>query len=433
MINLFDLKIDTQLFDKFIFHNGRPECMNVKLFNDLINYEEHIDYDDGKIHIWYVRNDDGLPDFIYNNDEEKIRKVLPKNIIEDINQGKLKLLFGTDSEWEYDGFWMEVFKYVKEVGIKKDKINLMTSNFKTSLTEYNTHSFKFSSISDIRFDLGLFWKDMYGDFFPYTDDFLNQLITHDKSKKFICMNAHYNEHRHYVVYKLLEKKLFDLGHVSFTLGQGANYVEHSKDRMIMEWNRMIESGDFEIGNYDLSINMLDKLPFFIKEFGLENPKDFWKEEMKIKNPILKEITPSIRPWMIRDIDLIKDTYFCLGVETQVNSDEGNFGNFSEKVMIGWITQPTIIVGTAGIISHLKGLGFESYSEMFDESYDDILDTDRRLTKVMNEVERICKLNEDDLKSIYKDLLPKVVHNQQKIFEYDTITDWSNLLESLNED
>ena len=59
MINLFDLKIDTQLFDKFIFHNGRPECMNVKLFNDLINYKEHIDYDDGKIHIWYVRNDDG--------------------------------------------------------------------------------------------------------------------------------------------------------------------------------------------------------------------------------------------------------------------------------------------------------------------------------------------------------------------------------------
>ena len=134
-----------------------------------------------------------------------------------------------------------------------------------------------------------------------------------------------------------------------------------------------------------------------------------------------------------NIDLIKDTYFCVGVETQVNSDEGNFGNFSEKVMIGWITQPTIIVGTAGIISHLKSLGFESYSEMFDESYDDILDTDKRLNKVMSEVERICKLNEDDLKSIYKDLLPKVVHNQQKIFEYETITDWSNLLESLNED
>ena len=91
MINLFDLKIDTQLFDKFIFHNGPPECMNVKLFNDLINYKEHIDYDDGKIHIWYVCNDDGLPDFIYNNDEEKIRKVFPKNIIEDVNKGRLKL------------------------------------------------------------------------------------------------------------------------------------------------------------------------------------------------------------------------------------------------------------------------------------------------------------------------------------------------------
>ena len=96
MINLFDLKIDTQLFDKFIFHNGQPECMNVKLFNELINYQEHIDYDDGKIHIWYVRNDDGLPDFIYNNDEEKIKKVLP-NLLPELNYDDLEVSSGTDA------------------------------------------------------------------------------------------------------------------------------------------------------------------------------------------------------------------------------------------------------------------------------------------------------------------------------------------------
>ena len=79
--------------------------------------------------------------------------------------------------------------------------------------------------------------------------------------------------------------------------------------------------------------MLDDLPMFVKEFGLKNPKDFWNHNMKIQNPILKEITPSIRPWMVRDIKLIEDSYFCIGVETQVNSDNGNFGNFSEKVMI----------------------------------------------------------------------------------------------------
>ena len=35
MINLFDLKIDTQLFDKFIFHNGRPEFNECKIIQRL--------------------------------------------------------------------------------------------------------------------------------------------------------------------------------------------------------------------------------------------------------------------------------------------------------------------------------------------------------------------------------------------------------------
>jgi DNA-binding MurR/RpiR family transcriptional regulator len=101
-------------------------------------------------------------------------------------------------------------------------------------------------------------------------------------------------------------------------------------------------------------------------------------------------------------------------------------------MIGLITQPTIIVGTSGIVKYLKSLGFETFPELFDESYDDIVETNKRLVKVMNEVERVCKIPESALKDIYKDLLSKVVHNQNKIFEYDTITDWYNLLESITD-
>ena len=106
-------------------------------------------------------------------------------------------------------------------------------------------------------------------------------------------------------------------------------------------------------------------------------------------------------------------------------------NFSEKVMLGWILQPTIIVGTSGIIKHLKSLGFESYDELFDESYDDVVKTDKRLVKVMNEVERVCKMPENELKSIYSDLLPKVIHNQHKIFEYSVLEDWKNILTELS--
>ena len=431
---LLTTNIDRSYFKKFLFHNCKPECMNVKLFNDQILFNEDRTYSfpDDKVNVWYVRNDQGCVDYIYNNDDKLIKRAIPNKLVDKFNSGEVILLFGTDSEWEYDQFWIEIFKYAESIGIRKDRINLMTSNFKTSLTEYNTHFFKFSSISDIKFDLGLVWLEKYGDIFPYTDEYIEHLLSVEKTRRYICMNAHYNEHRHFVVYKLFEKQLQDLGHLSFTLGQGINYVDHSKKRMIMEWDRMIEEKDFDIKDYNLSIKMLDDLPMFVKEFGLKNPKDFWNHNMKIQNPILKEITPSIRPWMVRDIKLIEDSYFCIGVETQVNSDNGNFGNFSEKVMIGLITQPTIIVGTSGIVTYLRDLGFETFPELFDESYDDIVETNKRLVKVMNEVEGVCNLPESALKDIYKDLLPKVVHNQNKIFEYDTITDWYNLLESITD-
>jgi hypothetical protein len=135
--------------------------------------------------------------------------------------------------------------------------------------------------------------------------------------------------------------------------------------------------------------------------------------------------------MVRDFDLVKDTYFCISTETLRESDNGNMCNFSEKVMLGWILQPTIIVGTFGVVKHLKSLGFESYDELFDESYDDIVETPKRLVNVMNEVERVCKMPEDELKSIYSDLLPKVIHNQHKIFEYSVIEDWKNILTELS--
>ena len=83
-----------------------------------------------------------------------------------------------------------------------------------------------------------------------------------------------------------------------------------------------------------------------------------------------------------------------------------------------MTQPTIVIGTAFTIEHLKGLGFESFPELFDESYDTIIPNADRLIKTYNEIERVCKMPEKELKAIYNDLLFKVRHNQDTLFKHD---------------
>ena len=64
---------------------------------------------------------------------------------------------------------------------------------------------------------------------------------------------------------------------------------------------------------------------------------------------------------------------------------------------------------------------------FDESYDKIIDTDKRLVKVMNEVERICSLKKSTLDSMYKESIEVVKFNQQKIFEFDIFQDYFKFL------
>ena len=440
MIN-FDF--DLGFLDKFLFHNCRPQVYNIAYLNDAFNFYEKSDFDnenrelnfDDKINVWYVRDDKGCNDYVYNDNLESIQRAFPKEIVPKINNNKILLILSTDvAEWQYDDFWRKVIDYCESIGIDKSKINIMNSNVSTSIS--NSYTFTMSGLAPT-YDLGITLLDKYPDKFPYNTEVVKYLRTNNKQKRYNCLNAHYSEHRHYIVYKLFEEKLNDMGYISFTLGQGLNHVEHPKERMIFEWNRFIDplllkSSGMKIKNYQDSVDFVNKLPIFVKEFDNDEPRKFWDKVYQLTNEEYRKYMPYIRPWMLRDLNLVDDTYFCISTETLRDSDNGNMCHFAGAVMLGWVLQPTIIVGTSGIIKHLKSLGFESYDELFDESYDEIVETDKRLLKVWKEVERVCRMPEDKLKSIYNDLLPKVIHNQNKIFEYSVIEDWKNILTKIGD-
>ena len=91
-----------------------------------------------------------------------------------------------------------------------------------------------------------------------------------------------------------------------------------------------------------------------------------------------------------------------------------------------ISQPFIVVGNYGILEYLKGNGFETYSEIFDESYDLIEDHNERVTFIINEVKRLCEMDTNELQKIYKSVLWKIEHNRNVIMNWKT----DELLEDL---
>ena len=73
--------------------------------------------------------------------------------------------------------------------------------------------------------------------------------------------------------------------------------------------------------------------------------------------------------------------------------------------------PFMVHSSAGALRLLQQMGFETFPEIFDESYDDIESPQLRFEHILREIQRICDLSLDDLQNLYRKLIPKLKHNQ----------------------
>jgi hypothetical protein len=88
----------------------------------------------------------------------------------------------------------------------------------------------------------------------------------------------------------------------------------------------------------------------------------------------------------------------------------------DKCIIG--LQPFIIVGTTFYLKTIKELGFKTFSNWWDESYDEIKDQNDRRRKIIEIITNIStKYSDDDLKIIYKEMEPTLHHNFKLMESY----------------
>ena len=174
---LLESKVDEKYFDQYLIHNTPPEHFigipnRVQFFYKNLNFYEPSYYEnenvefyfpENKINIWYVRNDI-CSDYVYGNKKESIKRNIPKEIVDYINNDKIIFILSTGTESDCDHFWTKIFDYCESIGINKDKIYLITSNYLTRLP--NSYSFNFSGHCYGKYDSGVSWLDKYPDEFP---------------------------------------------------------------------------------------------------------------------------------------------------------------------------------------------------------------------------------------------------------------------------
>lgn len=74
--------------------------------------------------------------------------------------------------------------------------------------------------------------------------------------------------------------------------------------------------------------------------------------------------------------------------------------------------PFIIVGTPFFLKRLRKLGFKTFGKFWDESYDDIEDTEGRLKAIFKVVETISHYKHSKLAELYHKMIPILKHNQE---------------------
>ena len=80
----------------------------------------------------------------------------------------------------------------------------------------------------------------------------------------------------------------------------------------------------------------------------------------------------------------------------------------------FIEHPFVLLSHAGSLSELRSRGFKTFSDFWDESYDDCTSDIQRLTKVQELAKHLCAKSNSEWDDIYKDLAPILKHNRELV-------------------
>lgn len=159
--------------------------------------------------------------------------------------------------------------------------------------------------------------------------------------------------------------------------------------------------------------------------------NFVKGEFDPYTPILTEYDHNVSQTL--PIEMYNNCYFNLVVETDMDWQDSFF--ITEKTMKAIITGiPFVLATTPFFLKNLQSLGFRTYNTLWDESYDNETDFDKRVCKI---VKLLNELGSFDWQSHRTQLQKIADHNLRNLLNSDMILNdffekFEHTIEKINE-
>ena len=109
--------------------------------------------------------------------------------------------------------------------------------------------------------------------------------------------------------------------------------------------------------------------------------------------------------------MYNETSISLIAETHYKNDEIFFPTEKTYRAIANL-HPFVIASTPKFLNNLRKKGYETFNTIFDESYDDELDDNLRLTKIVNSLNNSIKIPYDKYKEICEHNKSVLISNAQ---------------------
>jgi len=274
-------------------------------------------------------------------------------------------------------------------------------------------------------------KYLFGDKIPYTDEYFKFLGEHKKSKKYMALCSTLHIHRKFSLNEIFRRNILDMGYVSAYFGNKDEIEDHNDMKNVEEMNKEYNDENTPSWWYPHSFVFEEwkKLPLVLDMVQHKQPTDDFVEmsdstarfvnlkefdESEIKAS-LDGVWPILEDKKAIPHKYFENSYFSFVMDSVLGSVFDNPSEFkfiTEKVYRTMLLHPMILLGCAYTLKHLRSRGFETFPEMFDESYDEIENDKERFFFILNEVERVCNLPKEELHEKYVSVLPKIKHNQQ---------------------
>lgn len=228
-----------------------------------------------------------------------------------------------------------------------------------------------------------------------------------RARHFTCLNHRPRTHRYAIVSFLLSRGHLDKGFVSFA-GEQSGRVDAPTVAPLDETIRFLARLPDGEGLVKALDGLLARGPLVLDRTADEIRDRLWGKDAG-------EIAQSLGMVSQRPGLGIFDSYFEIVTETWFADERCQY--LTEKALRPLASlRPFVLVGPPFTLQRLRGYGFRTFAPFINENYDLVADPVERMSLLFTEIDRLCRLDRDELHKLYGEFWPVLVHNYRHLWD-----------------